>query len=89
MIVGIESSNSTAMITENISINEENLSGDAKEFATFMRYFCTRMVQSVVQARMGKLVSHPCHPSPEHTDWFNIALDEIGEVAACRENLTR
>jgi hypothetical protein len=35
---------------------------------------------------MGKLASHTCSPDPEHADWFNIAVDEIGEIAAYLKN---
>lgn len=52
------------------------------EFAKFVRFFSTRLVQSVVQARMGEFVSHPCCISPETSDWFNLRVDEIGETAA-------
>lgn len=47
-----------------------------------MRFFSTRLVQSVVQARMGGYVGHPCCISPETSDWFNLRVDEIGETAA-------
>lgn len=52
------------------------------EFAKFVRFFSTRLVQSVVQARMGGYVGHPCCISPETSDWFNLRVDEIGETAA-------
>jgi hypothetical protein len=47
-----------------------------------MRFFCTRIVQAVVQARMGKMQATPCSPNPEQSNWFNLVIDEIGEVAA-------
>lgn len=47
-----------------------------------MKYFCTRIVQSVVQARMGDFINHPCKIRHENSDWFNIVVDEIGEIAA-------
>ena len=54
---------------------------DSRDFATFMRFFCTRMVQAVVQARMGKLRSTPCAPNSDQ-NWFNLVIDELGEIAA-------
>ena len=39
---------------------------------------------------MGKLAAHSCSPSPEHSDWFNITIDEIGEIAAyLKNNITK
>lgn len=63
-------------------IISSRIDNEAKEFATFIRYFCTRAVQSIVQARMGKIIPHQCHPSPDHNNWFNVVIDEIGEIAA-------
>lgn len=54
---------------------------DSRDFATFMRFFCTRMVQAVVQARMGKLRTTPCAPNSDQ-NWFNLVIDELGEIAA-------
>lgn len=53
-----------------------------QEFVKFTRFFCTRLVQSIVQSRMGDLVKYECSPEPESSDWFNVHIDEIGEIAA-------
>jgi hypothetical protein len=47
-----------------------------------MRFFCTRMVQAVVQARMGKMHPSLCVQASDQMIWFNLVMDEIGEVAA-------
>ncbi|CAK5078035.1 unnamed protein product [Meloidogyne enterolobii] len=57
-------------------------SSDEKDISNYMRFFCTRMVQAVVQARMGKMHSSPCVQASDQMIWFNLVMDEIGEVAA-------
>ena len=52
------------------------------EFNKFMRYFTTRMVQALVQARMGIPISQRCSAEGETNDWFTLKIDEIGEIAA-------
>ncbi|KAI1731896.1 autophagy-related protein 13 like protein [Ditylenchus destructor] len=61
---------------------QDSMRREQNEFAKFVRFFSTRMVQSVVQERMGHLVSHKCCTNPDTSDWFNLIVDEIGEVAA-------
>jgi hypothetical protein len=55
---------------------------DFNEYTKYLRYFSTRVIQSVVQARMGQPVNHKCNPEPDQNDWFAIKVDEIGEIAA-------
>ena len=52
------------------------------QYTKFLRFFSTRVIQSVVQARMGQPVHHKCNPEPDQNDWFAIKVDEIGEIAA-------
>lgn len=52
------------------------------EFSKLMKYFCTRIVQSIVQSRMGDFSSHSCKIRHDNSDWFNLIVDEIGEIAA-------
>uniref|UniRef100_A0A914HC02 Autophagy-related protein 13 n=1 Tax=Globodera rostochiensis TaxID=31243 RepID=A0A914HC02_GLORO len=59
-----------------------NESSEFKEYSSFMRFFSSRMVQAVVQARMGKMLPHPCTPNPDQADYFNLVIDEIGEISA-------
>ena len=65
-----------------IFLKFRNEDTEFKDFSTFMRFFCTRIVQAVVQARMGKMQPTSCTPNPEQSNWFNLVIDEIGEVAA-------
>ncbi|KAF7632100.1 hypothetical protein Mgra_00008476 [Meloidogyne graminicola] len=58
------------------------INADEKDISNYMRFFCTRMVQAVVQARMGKMHPSPCIQSSDQMIWFNLVMDEIGEVAA-------
>uniref|UniRef100_A0A0K0EXB2 Autophagy-related protein 13 n=1 Tax=Strongyloides venezuelensis TaxID=75913 RepID=A0A0K0EXB2_STRVS len=51
------------------------------DFAKFVKFLSTRLIQIVVQARMGEKLSHKCTPEPHLSDWFNLKIDEIGEVA--------
>uniref|UniRef100_A0A1I7Y4M9 Autophagy-related protein 13 n=1 Tax=Steinernema glaseri TaxID=37863 RepID=A0A1I7Y4M9_9BILA len=53
-----------------------------QEFQKFTKYFCTRLIQSVVQARTGEEVCHECVENPETSDWFNLRVDELGEITA-------
>ena len=49
-------------------------------------------VQAVVQARLGRehFVALPCRQNTDPSDWFNLRIDELGEVAAqLRTNITR
>uniref|UniRef100_A0A0N4ZCC3 Autophagy-related protein 13 n=1 Tax=Parastrongyloides trichosuri TaxID=131310 RepID=A0A0N4ZCC3_PARTI len=51
------------------------------DFAKFVKFLSTRLIQVIVQARMGEKLSHKCTPDPHLSDWFNLKIDEIGEVA--------
>ncbi|KAK0396837.1 hypothetical protein QR680_001880 [Steinernema hermaphroditum] len=55
---------------------------EKQEFQKFTKYFCTRLIQSVVQARTGEEVGHGCIGNPETSDWFNFRVDELGEITA-------
>uniref|UniRef100_A0A915EL74 Autophagy-related protein 13 n=1 Tax=Ditylenchus dipsaci TaxID=166011 RepID=A0A915EL74_9BILA len=71
------------MMRQDSTASRGGMSEKEKDFVKFMRHFCTRLVQSVVQARMGQMaVAHSCSPTPETPDWFNLIVDEIGEIAA-------
>ncbi|CAG9529924.1 unnamed protein product [Cercopithifilaria johnstoni] len=53
-----------------------------QEFVKFGKFFTTRLVQALVQSRLGQLIVQSCSVSPDPTDWFSIRIDELGEVAA-------
>ncbi|KAL3981466.1 Autophagy-related protein 13 family protein [Acanthocheilonema viteae] len=61
-----------------------------QEFVKFGKFFTTRLVQALVQSRLGQLIVQSCSVSPDATDWFSIRIDELGEVAAqLRTSITK
>lgn len=60
------------------------------EFVKFGKFFTTRLVQAVVQSRLGQLMVQSCCVRPDTSDWFNLRIDEFGEIAAhMRSNVSR
>uniref|UniRef100_A0AC35U580 Multifunctional fusion protein Palmitoyltransferase Autophagy-related protein 13 n=1 Tax=Rhabditophanes sp. KR3021 TaxID=114890 RepID=A0AC35U580_9BILA len=51
------------------------------EFNKFVKSLATRLIQSIVQSRMGEKLNQDCSTCPQLTDWFNLKIDEIGEIA--------
>uniref|UniRef100_A0A7E4V9F6 Autophagy-related protein 13 n=1 Tax=Panagrellus redivivus TaxID=6233 RepID=A0A7E4V9F6_PANRE len=51
-------------------------------FCQYARNFSTRVIHSIVQARMGETVSHACVVTPNPRTWFSVEVDEIGETSA-------
>uniref|UniRef100_A0A1I7T940 Autophagy-related protein 13 n=1 Tax=Caenorhabditis tropicalis TaxID=1561998 RepID=A0A1I7T940_9PELO len=52
-------------------------------YKKYIRFFAVRMVQSLIQARLGDEVESKCSPYSVNTvDWFNMRVDEIGEISA-------
>lgn len=64
------------------------MAGDrgAAEFNKYLRYFTTRTIQSLVQARMGIPISDRCSAVADSNDWFTMKISEIGEIAAYLKN---
>ncbi|CAI5447426.1 unnamed protein product [Caenorhabditis angaria] len=55
------------------------------QFCKYMRIFSGRLVQSLVQSRQGDFAEQVCVPVSQNklgSDWFNMRIDEIGEIAA-------
>ncbi|KJH50959.1 HpcH/HpaI aldolase/citrate lyase family protein, partial [Dictyocaulus viviparus] len=46
------------------------------------RYFSTRLVQVVVQSRTNEKFNLECTLPSNNPDWFNLRIDELGEVSA-------
>ncbi|VDM63221.1 unnamed protein product [Angiostrongylus costaricensis] len=46
------------------------------------RYFSTRLVQVVVQSRTNEKFNLECTLPSNSPDWFNLRIDELGEVSA-------
>ncbi|VDK75713.1 unnamed protein product [Litomosoides sigmodontis] len=53
-----------------------------REFVKFGKFFTTRLVQALVQSRLGQLIVQSCSVLPDPIDWFSVRIDELGEVAA-------
>ncbi|XP_022903538.1 autophagy-related protein 13 homolog isoform X2 [Onthophagus taurus] len=54
---------------------------DKKEMDKFTKYLAFKVVQIIVQSRLGEKVSTQCKPNPTHsTDWFNLAVPDDQEV---------
>ncbi|EGT53170.1 CBN-ATG-13 protein [Caenorhabditis brenneri] len=52
-------------------------------YKKYIRFFAVRMVQSLIQARLGDEVESKCSPYSVNTmDWFNMRVDELGEISA-------
>ncbi|PAV88295.1 hypothetical protein WR25_13153 isoform A [Diploscapter pachys] len=52
-----------------------------KATSNFSRYFCRRLIQILVQSRTNEKYAHQCEGKPTQ-DWFNLKLDELGEISA-------
>ncbi|CAI2347962.1 unnamed protein product [Caenorhabditis sp. 36 PRJEB53466] len=64
-------------------MKEMSISQQQDNFKKYLKYFSTRLVQSLIQSRLGDDVESKCAPYMEHTqDWFNMKIDELGEIAA-------
>uniref|UniRef100_A0A0N5ARU3 Autophagy-related protein 101 n=1 Tax=Syphacia muris TaxID=451379 RepID=A0A0N5ARU3_9BILA len=76
--------------------DKSDVSQEFKEFIKFGKFFSTRLllfneVQAVVQARLGceQFVALPCKQFVDPVDWFNVRIDELGDVSAqLRSNIT-
>ncbi len=55
---------------------------ERKDVERFVKFLAHKMVQVVVQSRLGEKASTPCRQLPSSGDWFNLAVDDIAEVAA-------
>ncbi|KAK6758160.1 hypothetical protein RB195_015778 [Necator americanus] len=53
-----------------------------KTLRQYGRYFSTRLVQVVVQSRTNEKFDLECTLPSTSPDWFNLRIDELGEVSA-------
>uniref|UniRef100_A0A1I7WJM5 Autophagy-related protein 13 n=1 Tax=Heterorhabditis bacteriophora TaxID=37862 RepID=A0A1I7WJM5_HETBA len=56
------------------------------EFSKFVRFFTVRLTQTLVQARLGSKIENSCSVDSDQTCWFNVKVDELGEIAAYLRN---
>lgn len=57
-------------------------SQEQKDMEKFSKFLAQKMVQIIVQARLGERIITPCKPLPSTTDWFNLEIEDIPEVLA-------
>ncbi|MFH4977474.1 hypothetical protein AB6A40_004183 [Gnathostoma spinigerum] len=75
---------SSSVVTA-FSVDQERLS-----FHKFCKFFTSRLLQILVQARTGDNANAPCISRPDITDWFNLRIEELGEVSAqLRQSIDR
>lgn len=49
----------------------------------YVKYFTIRLVQAVIQSRSGyKVITEGSALKAEDTDWFNLRMEELGEVTS-------
>ncbi|CAO4370195.1 unnamed protein product [Caenorhabditis nigoni] len=59
------------------------MEADYLSYKKFLKFFSTRMVQTLIQARLGDEIESKCSPYSKNTlDWFNVRVDEVGEISA-------
>lgn len=59
------------------------MEADFLSYKKFLKFFSVRMVQSLIQSRLGDEVESKCSPYCINTmDWFNMRVDELGEISA-------
>ncbi len=50
------------------------------EFTKYTKYFTIRLVQTVIQSRLGEKHKTRCGILAERNDWFNLKIEEYGEI---------
>ncbi|GMT07405.1 hypothetical protein PENTCL1PPCAC_29579, partial [Pristionchus entomophagus] len=58
------------------------MSDSQGDFNRFVKNFSTRLIQTVVQSRLGRPNDTICSQPNDEKDWFSFKVDELGEVAA-------
>uniref|UniRef100_A0A0M3I1F4 Autophagy-related protein 13 n=1 Tax=Ascaris lumbricoides TaxID=6252 RepID=A0A0M3I1F4_ASCLU len=77
------------MIASSMGASTSPSQQNYNSFVRFCKFFSSRLVQVLVQARTGENVSQRCTTSFDQGDWFNLRIDELGEVSALlRQTIT-
>lgn len=53
---------------------------EQKDMERFGKFLSQKMVQVIVQSRLGEKVCTPCKAHPSPSDWFNLGIEDIPEV---------
>ena len=56
-------------------------SQEQKDMERFVKFLSQKMVQVIVQSRLGEKVCTPCKAHPSPSDWFNLGIEDIPEVS--------
>ena len=53
---------------------------EQKDMERFVKFLSQKMVQVIVQSRLGERIYTPCKAHPSTSDWFNLGIEDIPEV---------
>ncbi|EFX69711.1 hypothetical protein DAPPUDRAFT_300844 [Daphnia pulex] len=53
---------------------------EQKEIEKYVKFLSQKMVQVIVQSRLGEKVCTPCKANASPSDWFNLGIEDIPEV---------
>lgn len=53
---------------------------EQKDMERFVKFLSQKMVQVIVQSRLGEKICTPCKAHPSTSDWFNLGIEDIPEV---------
>ena len=65
---------SSAITSVGLTIQEQ------KEIEKYVKFLSQKMVQVIVQSRLGEKVCNPCKANASPSDWFNLGIEDIPEV---------
>ena len=55
---------------------------EQKDMERFVKFLSQKMVQVIVQSRLGEKICTPCKAHASTSDWFNLGIEDIPEVVA-------
>jgi len=53
---------------------------EQKDMERFVKFLTQKMVQVIIQSRLGERIYTPCKSHPSTSDWFNLGIEDIPEV---------
>lgn len=56
---------------------------EQKDMERFVKFLSQKMVQVIVQSRLGEKVCTPCKAHPSTADWFNLGIEDIPGMLYC------
>ena len=65
---------SSGMAAVGLTVQEQ------KDMERFVKFLSQKMVQVIVQSRLGEKICTPCKAHPSTSDWFNLGIEDIPEV---------